>query len=133
MPTIGSVTKTARITANDWEILKNEMQTTFSAWVHERLNEKPVFPEGTPRNHLDGVSDDQLADLDGMMKFYGCTLGDAVKALQVGMNDGTLEYRDGSLVGVTELDLSNFYDACHEKNVEPQKMIDKAARDILRS
>ena len=75
-----------------------------------------------------------LKDLEGMMKCLGGTLDEGIEAFRSGLEDGSLEYRDGKIVvNECEYDLSRFIEACTEKCVDPQSMIDKMTQNIYRS
>ena len=125
MPTNGSITKTVRINPSDLAVIEEIMQDSIS-WsgaVHKVISEyqspkKGEKPVGTP---LPDVPDSVHRDNAAMAAFSLMTYSELIIALNKGLNDGSLAIENGKIVGRGELDLSEFYDVCHEKNIEPEE------------
>lgn len=72
-----------------------------------------------------------LEELGSMMKCLGGTLEDGIQAFYEGLESGSLTYIDGEIVvNECEYDLSRFIEACSEKCVDPQDMIDRMTQNI---
>ena len=87
MPTLNSVTKTARITGSDWEVIErymNEQEITFSGWVKIKAEEmcqpQGVTPDSDGLSRY-GLTTSIIADFDGMLKLYDMDFGDFFKIL----------------------------------------------------
>lgn len=126
MPTNGSITKTVRINPSDLAVLEEIMQDgiSWSGAVHKVISEyrSPKKSVGTP---LPDVPESVHRDNAAMAKFSLMTYSELIIALNEGLNDGSLAIENGKIVGRGGLDLSEFYDVCHEKNIEPEEAIKK--------
>lgn len=93
MPTKDSVVKAIRIRRHEWEEIEEKLNgMTLTEYVRSKMLE--------PIDHIEGVSDEALEDLKLMMEIYGGTLADVLNALEKGMDEGYIEYREGKLVFV---------------------------------
>ena len=77
-------------------------------------------------------NDDLLREMGSMASFFGTDTDGLLNGIYEGLNDGTLTFRDGKVVGDTGLDLDRFYDICHDLNVDPQEAIDKLVKEMTR-
>ena len=77
-------------------------------------------------------NDDILREIGSMASFFGTDTDGLLNGIYEGLNDGTLTFRDGKVVGDTGLDLDRFYDICHDLNVDPQEAIDKLVKEMTR-
>lgn len=130
MPTIGSVTKTVRIAPRDLEVINALMAdgTSWSGAIHKLC-------EGVPAkiSEKSGLTPNKdLEEIDSMAKFFGMDGGELLKGVCDGLMDGNLTVENGKVVGVPEVNLDNFKEACHEKGIDLQKALDKATQSIRR-
>ena len=65
-----------------------------------------------------------------MASFFGTDTDGLLNGIYEGLNDGTLTFRDGKVVGDTGLELDRLYDICHDMNVDPQEAIDKLVKEM---
>lgn len=72
-----------------------------------------------------GVNTSNVAKMAELM---GSNFKEVFEAFERGLEDGSLDYSNGRIVGVSDLKLDGLYEVCHEKNIEPQKAIDKAVQ-----
>ena len=130
MPTIGSVTKTVRIAPRDLEVINALMAdgTSWSGAIHKLCEGVP-----TKISEKSGLTPNKdLEEIDSMAKFFGMDGGELLKGVCDGLMDGNLTVENGKVVGVPEINLDNFKDACHEKGIDLQKALDKATQSIRR-
>ena len=130
MPTIGSVTKTIRIAPRDLEVINGLMAdgTIWSGAIHKLCEGVP-----TKISEKSGLTpNEDLEEIDSMAKFFGMDGGELLKGVCDGLMDGNLTVENGKVVGVPEVNLDNFKEACHEKGIDLQKALDKATQSIRR-
>ena len=130
MPTIGSITKTIRIAPRDLEVIERLMAdgTSWSGAIHKLCEGVP-----TKISEKSGLTPNKdLEEIESMAKFFGMNGGDMLKGVCDGLMDGNLTVENGKVVGVPEVNLDNFKEACHEKGIDLQKALDKAAQSIRR-
>ena len=72
-------------------------------------------------------------NLEQMLFLMGYTVEEGLKILEKSLEDGVLEVKDGRFTGQTEIDLNEFYDVCHEKNIRPEDAIKKCITMLWRS
>lgn len=134
MPTIGSITKTIRISPGDLEIIEGIMSAENLSWsgaIHRLISENGSA--GTPTTELPYGID--MADLDDLktMVGFGCgSVGEIIHLIDKGLNDGSLVLESGRIIGRPEVDLDKFLDVCHDFGKDPQKMLDKMIEKIRR-
>ena len=140
MPSIGSITKTIRINAEDKvyiEELMDENNLTWSGAVHKLVSERGVpqkkaeESEGVPKKEENIPQG--LAEIKVMLPFYGLNLEEFYERLSAAMNSGTVMYEDGEFKGRSEVDLRRFKEACEDKGVDMQKMVDKMTQMVWQS
>lgn len=118
MPTAGSKTYAARVRSGDIEKLEEQLQgISFSEWTRQRIQNSGKS-EGLP---LSDVPERVHRDNATMASFGQMTYSELIIALNEGLNDGSLEIEGKRIVGQSKIDLSEFYDVCREKNIEPEE------------
>lgn len=80
-----------------------------------------------------GVNTDIIDNLSQMASFMWTDLGGLVSALNDGLEDGSLSYENGRLIGQSELKMDRFYEICHDRNLERQKAFDRLVNMLERS
>ena len=80
-----------------------------------------------------GVNTDITDNLSQMASFMWTDLGGLVSALNDGLEDGSLSYENGRLVGQSELKMDRFYEICHDRNLDRQKAFDRLVNMLERS
>jgi hypothetical protein len=142
MPSIGSITKTIRINAEDLKVIEEIMGregVTWSGAIHYLVGNG----EGTPSMVYDSrmvkevtplydIDPKYLADMDSMKSFMGGSVGEMIRLFDECLNDGTIYFENGTFVGVPPINLDKFLEACREVGADPQKVLDKATAGIRR-
>jgi hypothetical protein len=67
-----------------------------------------------------------------MANFFGFSLDEFLKMVCEALTEGVLTIEKGKIVGIPDLDLENFKEACHEMGADPQKVLDKATQGVRR-
>ena len=80
-----------------------------------------------------GVNTDIIDNLSQMAAFMWTDLGGLVSALNDGLEDGSLSYENGRLIGQSEIKMDRFYEICHDRNLERQKAFDRLVNMLERS
>ena len=80
-----------------------------------------------------GVNTDIIDNLSQMAAFMWTDLGGLVSALNDGLEDGSLSYEKGRLIGQSEIKMDRFYEICHDRNLERQKAFDRLVNMLERS
>lgn len=110
-----------------------EMLTEYSVnTTHSGKNEKLGVSEGVNTQTVsggEGVNTYDMADYENLRQM-GCFLDieprDMIHKLAEGLERGIVTFRDGEIVGQTDLNLDALEEVCHEKGLDLQKAIDKA-------
>lgn len=145
MPTIGSVTKTIRINPKDLEVIEGLMKdgTTWSGAIHklcegnvphtESLKTSKGVPKSSPIPS-EGVplSDKLIGQIEYMCSFFKIDAETFLKEVCKGMETGKIGYENG-LKTYGTLDTGRFEEACHDKGVDAEKMLEKATQMVWRS
>lgn len=145
-PTNDPKTEVIKIRVNEETAKELRSRGNVSAVVRELVMEGLKNPKSDSfvphENHGDISADNELskydltepivADLRQMVKLCGGELGEFIKDLTVRLDEGELTIENGVLSseGSCPFDYKNFMDACQEKGVNPQKMIDQAAQTV---
>ena len=66
-----------------------------------------------------------LAEIESMMPFFHITLEEFIPLLCSAMTEGQITVEEGEIKTRDSLDMDDFYDACHEAGVDPQKAVNK--------
>lgn len=133
MPTIGSITKTVRINAEDLAVIERIMADEKVSWsgaIHFLVGNRGTPSKKSQKSEASPNND--LKEVESMANFFGLTLNEMLSKICEGLTDGTLTIENGRIVGVPEVDLENFKEACHEKGIDLQKALDKATQSIRR-
>ena len=137
MPTNGSITKTVRINPSDLAVLEEIMQDglSWSGAVHKVISEygSPKKGEKSVGTPLSDVPESVHRDNAAMALFGQMTYSEMIVLLNTELNDGRLRIESGEIVGQNSLDLNEFYDVCHEKNIRPEDAIKKCIAMLWRS
>ena len=75
---------------------------------------------------------DDLKDIRQMARCFGVETGDLLHQVCEGLNDGSLTSENGKVRGVPDIDLTDFYEVCHERGVRPQEALDKLVQNMRR-
>ncbi len=133
MPTIGSITKTVRINAEDLAVIEEIMaieKVTWSGAIHFLANNR-----GTPseKNKKSGLTPNKdLEEIGSMAKFFGITTEALLRAVCDGLMDGALTVEGGKVVGTPDESLTRFKEACHDMGIDPEKALEKATLGVKR-
>lgn len=122
MPTIGSVTKTIRISPEDLGVIEGLMEdgATWSGAVHKLC--RSYMP--IEKKDIEKKDNPVLAEIEEMSALCGCTLENVLNRVCEMLNDGTLMINNGEMsVGLPEW-VERFEDICHDKGVPVEKMIE---------
>lgn len=127
MPTIGSITKTIRINPRDLEIIEGLMKdgTTWSGAIHKLCM-------GVPASRSSSEDSEVMHRMKQNGAAYGLSGDELGNRLMDAMDSGAITYEDGEFRAVSEeeYDLSGLKEACHDKGVPIQKMIDKLVQMV---
>lgn len=120
MPTIGSVTKTIRINPRDLEVIEELMRdgTSWSGAIHKLCG---------------GVPNTESAVSHRLTQYgaaYGLSGEGLATALMDAMDTGEIVYEDGRFRADSEYNFGKFVEACEQKGLDVQKMVDKCAQMI---
>lgn len=141
MPSKDSVVKTARMNRETWEEIERVMDAegvTFSGAIKKLVDERvhPKKPEkgreGIPQgNGLDMV-EEEYQDLVKMCEVSGIGLGKFMGMVYQLFRDGEI-YIDGRIVKAKgKYDIRELEDICHRVNADPQDMINRLTKSLLR-
>ena len=140
MPKLNTTVKSVRIDNDKLADLEGRLGgKTINAWLNEQIEcylsgekgDKGVNPQkNTEKSGLTPNKD--LEEIDSMAKFFGMDGGELLKGVCAGLMDGNLTVENGKVVGIPEVNLDNFKEACHEKGIDLQKALDKATQSIRR-
>ena len=127
MPTIGSITKTIRINPADLKVIERIMAdgTSWSGAIH-RLCSENGSSAGTPVENPYKLDTEILKDLDTMARFGGGSVGEIIRMLDEGLNNGSLILGANRIEGKPPINLDRFLERCREVGADPQKVLDKA-------
>ena len=71
------------------------------------------------------INEKILDDLATMQTFMGGSVEEMIRLFDEAVNEGIINYEHGKLVGVPDIDLNRFKEACHDINRDPQEILDK--------
>ena len=71
------------------------------------------------------INEKILDDLATMQTFMGGSVEEMIRLFDEAVNEGIINYENGKLVGVPDIDLNRFKEACHDINRDPQEILDK--------
>lgn len=136
----GTPTRNEEILKGKLNILRTRcMESARDAFDNEQWGLLKIVGAGTPSKNDEnsvlshdkwGIDEKDLEDLDTMSRFMGGSVGEMIHLFDLAVNEGILNYENGRYVGVPDLNLDYFKDACHSINREPQEMLDKVTTMI---
>lgn len=131
MPKLNTTVKAVRIDNDKLAELESRLgHQTINSWMNEKIAE---FIEGKPvKTEKNSGLSAELRDIEAMVGLFGVSFDDFSKKLCEAMNDGTIYIDEGEIKVQTDLMLDEFYEVCHEKNVEPQEAINKVVQMLRR-
>lgn len=146
MPSIDSEVKTARMSAETWQIVSEEMERgglTFSGWVKAKATEgvpqtKGVYTEmleealQSGKNETDTRVYPSKADsmIEEDARAFGLETEDFKLKLIEAVDSGKLMYENGEFLGVGAVDTSRFIERCTELGMNPQDTIEKITQRL---
>lgn len=140
MPSVGSITKTIRINAEDKEYLEKMMDErglTWSGVVHQIVSErgtptkKESIPKGTPLENRQDLMDKAVErDIGSMCKLSGISTHDFYRGICELWNKGYVCIEDGKVKSKGEWKMDKFEEMCHIMHENPQSVIDKIAKGL---
>lgn len=131
MPTIGSITKTIRISPGDLGVIEGIMKdgTSWSGAVHKLCQNYTGTPVQKPA--FEGKNKD-LAEVEGMASLCGCTPESLYKQLNEMLEEGGLLINRGKVgIGLPRW-VERFIDACNDKCLDAEKIGESAVKAIER-
>ena len=132
MPKLNTTVKAVRIDNEKLAALEKMLcGRSINSWMNEKIDEslggKPEISRGTP---LYGLDEEILKDLDTMARFGGGSVGEIVRMLDEGLNNGSLILGANRIEGKPPINLDRFLERCREVGADPQKVLDKATGGI---
>ena len=130
MPTIGSITKTIRINAEDLRVFEEIMAdgTSWSGAVHQLCSGTHSAPTGIVP---EGVSADDWEEIMSMVSFMGGKRT-YFHLIREAMTEGRIVYENGKLTLFGDLETEEFKEMCREKGLDPQTVLNKATQSVKR-
>lgn len=132
MPSLGSITKTIRLSAEDKEKVEGMMKDgglTWSGAVHRLICE---FDRGTPTEfkRQDLMDKAVERELRQMCRLSGISTHDFFRGVSELWERGKIEIDREKVKCNGELDVKRFMYVCYKHKMKPQEMIDKLAERI---
>lgn len=124
MPTLGSVTKTVRISPSDLTVIEDLMKdgTTWSGAIHKLCQQTGTPAEKSP----------VLREIEDMAMLCGCSLEEFFEQIRDALNDGVLLINRGRVeLGLPEW-VERFKTVCKEKCLDEEKIGNSAVQAIER-
>ena len=147
MPSIDSEVKTARMSAETWRIVSEEMErdnVTFSGWVKAKASEgvprykgehtleQEVVPQNgeseTDSKVYPKTKADEMIEEDA--RAFGLEVEEFKLKLIEAVDNGKLMYENGGFTGVGEVNTSRFMERCAELGMNPQDTINKITQRL---
>ena len=111
------------------------------AYLESKAGEKGIsayvrdlIQEGKRTKEDNVIQNEYIGEILQMCDFFGISVDDFIRLVLVAMEKGEIGYQDGEIVSCKEeekeVDTTRFEEACSEKGVDPQKMIDKATQMV---
>ena len=140
MPTIGSITKTIRINPRDLEVIEELMRdgTTWSGAIHKLCEGVPTITKeeskGVPETKHQ-ISEEVYRDISTMCDCYKVATEDFFEQIRRKMEIGEIDIEGGEVVfrKFSGVDTERFENACAEKGVDPNKMMERATQMVWMS
>lgn len=142
MPTIGSITKTIRINAEDLQVFERLMAdgTSWSGAVHQLCSGEKSESVGTPENPEKSlpngkkmnISDEDYAEFSSMVGFMGGER-EFFHSLVGFLSEGSIAFERNEYV-IKDLSLSTdeFKEVCKDMGKDPQNVLNEATKRLKR-
>lgn len=136
MPSKGSITKTIRFNVEDREYIERVMEeeeVTWSGAIHKLIEDRGTPHKEDKGNSLkDNMEDTEYKDLENMCQVSRLSIKEFMGRVVELFNLGNI-YIDGTEVKTKgEYDTRELEDMCHRINADPQDMIDRLTRSLLK-
>lgn len=142
MPTVGSITKTMRISPEDLGVIEGIMRDERVSWsgALHYLVEKAGTPkkencaEGTPQNFKNRDSATAKLNQNPLLNLsmaLGMEYGRFCKEIEGLIDNGGI-MKEGSRLVAKEngVDLTDFFEVCHETGIDPQKAVNTMTNSL---
>lgn len=132
MPKLNTTVKSVRIENEKLAELERRLAgRSINSWLNEAITE---FLEGKPRVNPELPYNIDIKDLDDMSTMSGFVGGNMrimIHLLDIGLNEGVFEVRDGKLIAHDlTLRTEDFKGVCHDMGLDCQKVLDEATKKL---
>lgn len=135
MPKLNTTVKSVRVENEKLAELEQKLAgRSINSWLNEAITE---FLEGKPRVNPDfselpyGIDKKDLDDMSTMAGFVGGNMRIMIHLLDIGLNEGVFEVRDGKLIAHDlTLRTDDFKEVCHDMGLDCQKVLDEATKKL---
>lgn len=151
MPSVGAITKTIRLNAEDREYIESlmgEESLTWSGAIHKVISERGTPQgkdytvggskkqggngEGTP--HRQDLMDRAVErDIGSMCRASNISTHDFYRGVCELFNEGQIGIEEGKVKSYGEYDLRDFEMVCYKLRERPDKMLEKLTRSLERN
>ena len=121
-------TRTVRISNESADYFEKLPLNRVIESVYTLILEKAMSFDGEPSKNdkNSGLTpNSDLKEIEDVALFFGISTEELLEGMCAGLMDGNLTVEKGKVVGIPDINLENFKDACHLINKEPQEMLDK--------
>lgn len=127
MPKLNTTVKSVRLDNEVLEKLEGQLNgRTFNAWLNEKIIEEV---EGKPlKNENNFLPLAKMEEMESMAMFFGVSIENLLSQVCEGLEEGSLTMSNGRVIGISEVDFTEFKKACNGK--DPQKVLDEITRKI---
>lgn len=131
-------TKTVRISNDCADFFEGKALNRAIESVHTLIQEKKLEFDGESLKivGLGGVHtekyDEILRDIGQMARCMHVETEEFLQQVCDGLNEGYLTCEGGKVKGIPEIDLTGFYDVCHELGLRPQEALNKMVQNMRR-
>lgn len=139
MPKLNTTVKSVRIDNDKLELLEKRLGgRSINSWLNEQIAE---YLAGKPENSEKnvsltakyGINEDDLAEMDSMRMFMGGSVGVMIRGITEALCEGRILYENGRFIGMPEIDLDEFKEACRDIGMKPEEVLEKATQNIRRT
>ena len=132
MPKLNTTVKSVRIDNDKLEELEKRLGgRSINSWLNEQIveyltgkpqkTEKNLFPEGA------------VKEIGLMANYFGVGVDELFDAIFTGLEEGYLSMENGKVIGVPEIDLDEFKEACKDIGAEPEAVLKKAVASLRKT
>ena len=89
--------------------------------VNTQKSEKNLFPEGA------------VKEIGLMANYFGVGVEELFEAIFTGLEEGYLSMENGKVIGVPEIELDEFKEACKDIGAEPEAVLKKAVASLRKT